>query len=70
MLSRSSETLVAQARVRAVYIFWRFRTANQLGIFGEEDVRAAELLPGALQSLIFFFFFFLAHRILLATMSG
>jgi len=42
---------------------------RELGIFGEEDVRAAELLPGALQSLIFFFFF-LALRILIATMSG
>jgi len=52
-----------------VYILRASESDFQLGILGEEHVRAAELLPGASQFLIFFFFF-LAHRILLATMSG
>jgi len=42
---------VAQARVRAAYMFWRFRTEGSLEIWGEERVRAAKLLLGASQIL-------------------
>jgi len=64
---------VAQARVRAVYIFWRFRSADELGILEKkltlEDLESCNH-ESITQFLIFFFFFFLAHRILLATMGG
>jgi len=52
-----------------VYILSASESEKKLGILGEERVCAVELLPEASQFLIFFFFF-LAHRILLATMSG